>query len=103
MRVESAPASPGHEVTDSMSTPLQPFPAAARLVRTEHVVMAGAALALVVLVALPLAFLVAGSVTSEGGITLAHFRDALSSRLYDVDRVRELVQSTRRAGQPVLS
>jgi len=65
-----------------MSTPLQPFPAAARLVRTEHVVMAGAALALVVLVALPLAFLVAGSVTSEGGVTLAHFRDALSSRLY---------------------
>jgi len=44
--------------------------------------MAGAALALVVLVALPLAFLVAGSVTSEGGVTLAHFRDALSSRLY---------------------
>ena len=44
--------------------------------------MAGAALALVVLVALPLAFLVAGSVTSEGGVTLAHFRDALSSQLY---------------------
>ena len=44
--------------------------------------MAGAALALVVLVALPLAFLVAGSVTSESGVTLAHFRDALSSRLY---------------------
>jgi len=65
-----------------MSTPLQPFPAAVRLVRAEHVVMAGAALALVVLVALPLAFLVAGSVTSEGGVTLAHFRDALSSRLY---------------------
>src|SRR5438445_321805 len=82
MRVESAPASPGHEVTDSMSTPRQPFPAAARLVRAEHVVMAGAALALVVLVALPLAFLVVGSVTSEGGVTLAHFRDALSSRLY---------------------
>jgi ABC-type spermidine/putrescine transport system permease subunit II len=67
-----------------MSTPLQPFPAAARLVRTEHVVMAGAALALVVLVALPLAFLVAGSVTSEGGVTLAHFRDALSSRVYNL-------------------
>jgi iron(III) transport system permease protein len=65
-----------------MSTRLQPFPAAPRLVRAEHVVMAGAALALVVLVALPLAFLVAGSVTAEGAITLAHFRDALSSRLY---------------------
>ena len=44
--------------------------------------MASAALALVVLVALPLAFLVAGSVTAEGTVTLAHFRDALSSRLY---------------------
>ena len=44
--------------------------------------MAGAALALVVLVALPLAFLVAGSVTAEGGVTLAHFREAVSSRLY---------------------
>ena len=44
--------------------------------------MAGAALTLVVLVVLPLAFLVGGSVTSEGGFTLAHFRDAVSSRLY---------------------
>ena len=44
--------------------------------------MAGAALALVVLVALPLAFLVAGSVTADGGVTLAHFREAVSSRLY---------------------
>ena len=44
--------------------------------------MASAALALVVLIALPLAFLVAGSVTSESGFTLAHFRDAVSSRLY---------------------
>jgi iron(III) transport system permease protein len=44
--------------------------------------MAGAALALLVLVVLPLAFLVAGSLTSEGGVTLAHFRDAVSSRLY---------------------
>jgi iron(III) transport system permease protein len=44
--------------------------------------MAGAALALLVLVALPLAFLVAGSVTSDDGLTLTHFRDALSSRLY---------------------
>jgi len=65
-----------------MPTPLQPFPAAPRLVRAEHVVMAGAALALVVLVALPLAFLVAGSVTADGGVTLAHFREAVSSRLY---------------------
>jgi iron(III) transport system permease protein len=65
-----------------MSTPLQPFPAAPRLLRAEHVVMAAATLALIVLVLLPLAFLVAGSVTADEGLTLTHFRDALSSRLY---------------------
>src|SRR5262245_60777651 len=65
-----------------MSTPLPAFPAPSRLVRAEHVVMAGAALALVVLVALPLAFLVGGSLTGDDGLTLAHFRDAVSSRLY---------------------
>ncbi|HZO42897.1 MAG TPA: ABC transporter permease subunit, partial [Methylomirabilota bacterium] len=65
-----------------MSTPLQPFPAAPRLLRAEHVVMAAATLALIVLVLLPLAFLVAGSVTADEGLTLMHFRDALSSRLY---------------------
>ena len=65
-----------------MSTPHQPLPVSPRFVRAEHVVMAGAALALVVLVALPLAFLVGGSVTDDGGFTLAHFRDAMSSRLY---------------------
>jgi iron(III) transport system permease protein len=48
----------------------------------EHVVMAGAALALAVLVALPLAFLVWGSVTDQGRLTLEHFREALSSGLY---------------------
>jgi len=44
--------------------------------------MAAATLALIVLVLLPLAFLVAGSVTADEGLTLMHFRDALSSRLY---------------------
>ena len=44
--------------------------------------MVVAALALMVLVVLPLAFLVAGSLTEEGGVTLVHFRDAMSSRLY---------------------
>jgi iron(III) transport system permease protein len=65
-----------------MSTLLQRFPVAPRLVRAEHVVMAGAALALLVLVALPLAFLIGGSLTGDDGPTLAHFRDAVSSRLY---------------------
>jgi iron(III) transport system permease protein len=65
-----------------MSTPPRTFPATPWLLRAEHVVMAAAALALIVLVALPLAFLVGGSVTDDGGFTLAHFRDAMSSRLY---------------------
>jgi len=65
-----------------MSTPLPPISAVPRPVRAEHVVMAGSVLALVVLVVLPLTFMVWGSVTGDGGLTLAHFRDALSSRLY---------------------
>ena len=44
--------------------------------------MVGSALALLVLVVLPLTFLVWGSVTADGRLTLAHFREALSSRLY---------------------
>jgi iron(III) transport system permease protein len=44
--------------------------------------MAVSALALLVLVVLPLAFLVWGSMTAEGRLTLEHFREALSSRLY---------------------
>src|SRR5256712_3309297 len=44
--------------------------------------MAGSVLALAVLVVLPLTFLVWGSVNTDGHLTLAHFRDAVSSRLY---------------------
>src|SRR2546425_636187 len=44
--------------------------------------MAGSVLALAVLVVLPLAFLVWGSINTDGHLTLAHFRDAVSSRLY---------------------
>jgi iron(III) transport system permease protein len=51
-------------------------------VRVERVVMAGSALALLVLVVLPLAFLAWGSMTADGRLTLEHFREALSSRLY---------------------
>jgi iron(III) transport system permease protein len=50
--------------------------------RVERVVMAGSALALLVLVVLPLTFLVWGSVTADGRLTLEHFREALGSRLY---------------------
>src|SRR5688500_13860802 len=51
-------------------------------VRAERGVMAGAALALLVLVVLPLGFLVWGSLSSDGRLTFEHFREALSSRLY---------------------
>jgi iron(III) transport system permease protein len=50
--------------------------------KSEHVVLAVAAIALLVLVVLPLASLVWSSVTDEGRPTLAHFRAALSHRLY---------------------
>ena len=50
--------------------------------RVEHIVMAVSVLAMVVLIVLPLAFLLLGSLTAEGHVTLANFREALSSRLY---------------------
>jgi iron(III) transport system permease protein len=56
-------------------------PALARL-RLEHVVMGGAVLALIVLVVLPLASLLIGSVRGEGGLNLENFAEVLSGRLY---------------------
>jgi iron(III) transport system permease protein len=56
--------------------------AARRHVRIEHVVMAISVLALLLLVVLPLASMVWGSVSEAGRPTLAHFREALGSRLY---------------------
>jgi iron(III) transport system permease protein len=44
--------------------------------------MAGAVAALVVLVVLPLLFLLAGSLRGEGGLSLEHFAEALTGRLY---------------------
>ena len=54
----------------------------ARRLEVEHAVFAAAALSVGILVVLPLAFLLWGSLTAEGRPTLAHFREALSSRLY---------------------
>jgi hypothetical protein len=51
-------------------------------VRLEHVVMGGAILALVVLVVLPLLSLLLGSVKGEDGLSLDHFSEVLSGRLY---------------------
>jgi len=60
-----------------------PAPVAVRWpLRAEHVMMAVAAAALTVLVVLPLASLLLSSVSGEGGLTLGHFREALSRRLY---------------------
>ena len=44
--------------------------------------MAGVIVVMLVLVVLPLASLVWGSVSADGRLTLAHFREALGSRLY---------------------
>jgi iron(III) transport system permease protein len=48
----------------------------------EHVALAAAAAALLVLVVAPLASLVWGSVIADGRLTLDHFRRALGNRLY---------------------
>jgi iron(III) transport system permease protein len=52
------------------------------LPRLETWVMAAAVAALVVLVVLPLLFLLGGSLRGEGGLSLEHFSEALTGRLY---------------------
>src|SRR5262245_57507067 len=52
------------------------------LPRLETCVMGAAVLALIVLVVLPLAFLLVGSIRGEEGLSLEHFTEALSGRLY---------------------
>ena len=53
-----------------------------RSIGLEHAVMGAAALALLVLVVLPLAFLAWGSVTEDGRLTLEHFQRAFTNSLY---------------------
>ena len=53
-----------------------------RPVRAEHVVLVVAAATLMLLVVLPLASLIVGSVVDGGRPTLEHFREALRGRLY---------------------
>src|SRR5262245_42933906 len=50
--------------------------------RLEHVIMAAAVGALIVLVVLPLAFLLLGSVRGEQGLGFEHFAEVLTGRLY---------------------
>src|SRR3977135_830298 len=51
-------------------------------VRLEEVGRAGAIVALIVLVVLPLLFLLIGSFKGEQGMSFGHFREVLSERLY---------------------
>ncbi len=57
----------------------------------EHFVVAGAMLALVVLVVLPLCSLVWGTLTEEGRLTLDHFRRAFGERLYFLALLNSLI------------
>jgi len=57
----------------------------------EQVVVAGAMLSLLVLVILPLASLVWGSITEDGRFTLVHFSRAFSERLYFQALVNSLI------------
>jgi iron(III) transport system permease protein len=50
--------------------------------RLEHVVMGGAVVSLVILVVLPLGSLLFGSLRGESGLSLDHFAEVLSGRLY---------------------
>jgi iron(III) transport system permease protein len=59
-----------------------PPPSARRLPRLEHLIMGGAILALAVLVVLPLLSLLFGSVRGDDGLSLGHFAEVLSGRLY---------------------
>jgi iron(III) transport system permease protein len=71
--------------TDVVSAALRPGLARAPLrarIRLEHVVMGGAIVALIVLVVLPLLSLLFGSVKGEHGLSLDHFEEVLSGRLY---------------------
>jgi len=71
--------------TDVMSNTLRTGRAArepARRLRIEHVVMGAAVVALIVLVVLPLLWLLYGSLKGEQGLSLGHFGEVLSGRLY---------------------
>ncbi|HLH97634.1 MAG TPA: iron ABC transporter permease [Xanthobacteraceae bacterium] len=60
----------------------QPKDAPRSKLRLVHVVMAGAVMALLVLVVLPLVLLLLGSLRNESGLSFAHFAEVLRGRLY---------------------
>jgi iron(III) transport system permease protein len=69
-------------MSSEAATSALPLRPARRTPRLEHVVMGGAILALVILVVLPLLSLLLGSVRGEEGLSLDHFAEVLSGRLY---------------------
>jgi iron(III) transport system permease protein len=66
----------------SLPRPLRPARPRWRRLRLEHLVMGGAVAALVILVVLPLMSLLFGSVRGEDGLSLGHFAEVLTGRLY---------------------
>jgi iron(III) transport system permease protein len=71
--------------TDAVSATLAPAfprPPLRRRIKLEQVVMGAAVVALVVLVVLPLLSLLVGSVRGEQGMSLDHFAEVLTGRLY---------------------
>jgi iron(III) transport system permease protein len=63
-------------------SPARPLRPARRKPRLEHFVMGGAVVALVILVVLPLMSLLFGSVRGDEGLSLGHFAEVLTGRLY---------------------
>jgi iron(III) transport system permease protein len=57
----------------------------------ENIVMGAAVLAVLILIVAPLLFLLAGSVLSDGGLSLTHFKEAFSSRLYIQPLINSLI------------
>ena len=88
------------EAADPAPTP--PRLGGLRSLRVEHAVMAVAVAALLLLVVLPLAFLLWGSLSADGRPTLRHFREALGSRLYVQALRNSLVLGAWTAGLSVL-
>jgi iron(III) transport system permease protein len=57
----------------------------------ENIVMGAAVLAVLILIVAPLLFLLAGSVLSDEGLSLTHFQEAFSSRLYIQPLINSLI------------
>ncbi len=71
--------------TEAMSPALRPAlarPGPRRGLRLEQIVMGGAVVSLIILVVMPLLFLLFGSVKGEQGMSLDHFAEVFSGRLY---------------------